>query len=81
MNYVRFWRLRRKLAALAVGTPLVVPGFLQCNFEEVTATTTLDTRDIVSTLIINTLIDPLEAAITLGVDRVIDKLSGEDDDA
>jgi hypothetical protein len=73
-------KLQRHAAISALGGCLLLPGFLRCNFDEATVTASLDTRDVVSDLIISSIINPLEVWVTEGVDRLFDQLSDEEED-
>lgn len=76
--YAWFTRLRKWTAITTMGMSLAVIG--NCNLGEVTATTTLDGRDVVTSLLKGALLTPIETAINEGVEYVFDKIDDSDDD-
>lgn len=74
----RLSRIQRWAMVMTAGTSCAIIG--DCNLGEVTATTTLDGREVVTSLLKGALITPLETVINEGVDRFFDQVAGENED-
>ncbi len=71
-------RLKKLAAAGMVGTVLQFGG---CDLSEFTATTTttttLDGRQVIQSLVLSLILDPIQDFITTGVDNFFDSIEGE----
>ncbi len=72
-----FGKVRKKLAALGLGAMLFQFG--GCEFSEITATSTvtLDTREVLISMIRGAILTPIDTFITNGVNELFDELDDE----
>ncbi len=78
-TYRRWRRVQRWGGILMTSSLLQIPFFGRCDFGEVNTSVTLDSRDLISSVVSAFLISPIEAAINDGIDFVFDRLEGDDD--
>lgn len=81
-HLTRTAHLKRKLALSVAGSTFVFFPLQNCNLGEFTATSTvtLDGRQVITTLVNNAILGPIETAVATGVDRFFDWLEGIGDD-
>ncbi len=79
MSTMTMKRVKRKLAALTMAGMLFQLG--SCNFDDITTTTTttLNTRDVLVTLLRSWIITPIDNYLTDRIDSFVDTLSDEDE--
>ncbi len=79
-NGTRFGNVRRKLAALGLGALLFQLPLGGCEFDQITATSTvtLDTREVLISMIRGAILTPIDTFITNGVNELFDELDNED---
>lgn len=72
--------VRRKVAGLGLGALLLTFPFGGCEFEQITATSTvtLDTRDVLISAIRGAILTPIDTLITQGVNQLFDELDDEE---
>jgi len=70
-------KLRTASILLGAGMVLQFPG---CNIGEITASTTIDGRTAIISLLRGALLDPIDAALTNAINEAFDELVDEDDD-
>ena len=72
-------RFRRKLAALATGGILLQISLSSCQFDQITATSTvtLDGREVLINLIRGAILTPIDQFITDRENSLIEELSSE----
>jgi hypothetical protein len=70
---------RRKLGLLGCGALLFGCPFGGCQIDQVTASTTLDGREVLISLIRGAILSPIDSAITYGVNEFFDEFVDEED--
>jgi hypothetical protein len=75
-----FGKVRKKLAALGLGVLLFQLPFGGCEFDQITATSTvtLDAREVMISAIRGAILTPIDTFITNGVNQVFDELDNDE---
>lgn len=69
-------KLRKKMMVLATGMALAFP-FGSCNFDEITTTSTVDTRVVVQSLVKSWVLTPIETFVNDKIDGFFDHIAGD----
>ena len=82
MGNKRFVLRHRNLVALLASGGVLAGLLSNCNLNEITTTqtVTLNTRDVIAFLLRSALLTPIETAVNNGINNLLDKLDGDDED-
>ena len=78
MKLTNTYLLLKKKAIATTAAGAIMFQFGACNLQDVPFSTTLDARQLLTSIFRSLILSPIDAAVTEGIDRLVDQFDDQD---